>query len=309
MANQGSMGTERPRSWTDLPMEMLSFIAIKLPLLELLSFRGTCKDFRSASSTATAAIESSKKPWLLFHKSGDSKFVIYNENKTYNREIPDIAGAVCLASYQGWLLLHKDNTMFFFSPFSLSKIPLPKFPKPQIQGHVGAFSNAPTSKTCIVSIINPIDSPWFKINMISKGGNTWTQHKVPGYYGSNLNVTGATYDNKGETFYYMFGEKSVLGFSVKDKIGTKYNIVEGSTTRKDTEYLPYFYYENMFPKKKIKLEDDEYVDVCGLTYENKNSKSIVYLKEAVNVSETKTRMCKAVWIQPRFYEASKDLQW
>ncbi|XP_076917133.1 F-box/kelch-repeat protein At1g57790-like [Bidens hawaiensis] len=306
------MGTKRLRSWTDLPMEILSFIAIKLPLLELLSFRGTCKDFCSASSTATAAIESSKKPWLLFHKPGDSKFVIYNEHesKTYNREIPDIVGAVCLASYQGWLLLHKDNTMFFFSPFSLSKILLPEFPNSQIEGHVAAFSNAPTSKTCIVSIINPIDSSCFEINMISKGENTWSRHEVSGYYGSNLNVTGATFDNKGETFYYMFGEKSVLVFSVKDKIGRKYNIVEPSVARKDTKkYLPYIYLENMFDQKKIKLEDDEYVDVCGLTYETENSKRIVYSNEAVNVSDTKTRMCKAVWIQPRFYEASKDLQW
>ncbi|KAL9997223.1 putative F-box domain-containing protein [Helianthus debilis subsp. tardiflorus] len=308
----------RQRTWTDLPMEILSFIAIRLRLLELLSFRGTCKDFRSASTTATAKIESLKKPWLLFHKPGDSKCVIYNEDgsKTYNRHIPDLNDAICLASYQGWLLLYKHESIFFFSPFSLSKIPLPDFPRKQttdgLVGHVASFSEPPTSPNCIVSIINPIENSHFEINMISKGQDKWTQHKITPY--SIGTVSGAIFDHESKMFYYMYGENKVLTFSVMDKKWKPYKIV--SDRKGDSEDLPYIYFENMFDKFMkthgglLNLEEDEYVDVCGLTFEPENSSyPRMYLNEAVDVSPTKTRMSKAVWIQPRFYEAHKDLHW
>ncbi|PWA46306.1 F-box domain-containing protein [Artemisia annua] len=45
---------DRYRPWSDLPIELLSPIADQLALIELLSFHGTCKGFRSASTTASA---------------------------------------------------------------------------------------------------------------------------------------------------------------------------------------------------------------------------------------------------------------
>lgn len=50
------------------------------------------------------------------------------------------------------------------------------------------------------------------------------------------------------------------------------------------------------------LEDNEYVSICGLTYKDDKSRQVLYQNEIVVVSPTKTRMIRAVWIQPRFYE-------
>ncbi|KAI3806039.1 hypothetical protein L1987_21929 [Smallanthus sonchifolius] len=315
-----NLASDSPRSWTDLPFEILSFIAIRLPIIELLSFRGTCKDFRSASSTATAEIQSSKNPWLLFHKTNSSKCIIYNEpeSKPYNRKIPELETATCLASYQGWLLLFKDKSIFFFSPFPLSKITLPEFPQNLItRGHVAAFSDQPTSPHCIISIINPIESPFFEMHIISKGQKTWTRHKIRGHSNLKPILTAATYDNKSRTFYYMVGEVSVLSFSVEDKKATPYTIVHGGHKDKDTEVMPYVYYKDMFHNKiegkicEMDIGDDEYVDVCGLTFESEDScRRELYLNEVVNESPTRTQVCKAVWIQPRFYESNdQDLHW
>ncbi|KAL8262065.1 hypothetical protein R6Q59_026114 [Mikania micrantha] len=302
-------GSRRP--WTDLPLDILASIAIRLSLLELLSFRGTCKDFRSASSPATAKIQSSKQPWLLLQKTNDSKCILYDnqDSKTYNLKIPDLDGAICLASYQGWLLLFKNKSIYFFSPFPGYKITLPEFPHMQIEKHVGAFSHPPTSPDCMITIINPIGSS-FEINMLSIGGDTWTRYTRSEYFDVKPMVSAATFDHTTNTFYYMHGTDSVLTFSATDKKWQPYNIVSGEPKKKYSKYLPYVYRENVFlnaigdekVKQLLDVEDDEYVDVCGLTHEPENSLPIVYKNETLNFSNTKTRMRKAVWIEPRFYE-------
>ncbi|KAK9067580.1 hypothetical protein SSX86_011691 [Deinandra increscens subsp. villosa] len=323
MGSDSGSGIRRS-SFTDLPFEILSFIAIRLPLIELLSFRGTCKYFRSASSAATAKIESSRKPWLLFHRTNDSNCLLYNklESKTYKRNIPDLDGAVCLASFQGWLLLFKTQQMYFFSPFSLSKITLPEFPHKELAGHVAAFSHVPTSPNCVVSVINPTDTNQFEIHVISKGQATWTPHVVSDHklHLTKPTVTGATYDVETATFYYMYGESSVdsvLSFSVEDKKSRPYNILRpGEKRGKETKVLPYYYCEKMFheavgEKKTRQMEFEDVEDVCGVTLYENSSQRVVYLNEAGNAdnSAEKTRAGKAVWIQPRFYEVTQDLHW
>ncbi|KAL4558711.1 hypothetical protein LXL04_036912 [Taraxacum kok-saghyz] len=264
----------RTRSFADLPPEILSYIASRLPMIELLRFRGTCRDFRSASSTATAATDSYRRPWLLLHKPDTSECLLYNneESKVYNRDIPDLKGAICLASHEGWLLLFKDESIFFFSPFSLAKITLPDFPHKQVNKHVAAFSDVPTSPDCIISVINRIDEFFVKVNVISKGQTSWTPYKIP------------------------------CPDAPKD----------GS---EPVQAMPYYYHDNVFQKGIVNektrqifnLEEDEHVDVCGLSYGA--LKPHVYLNEVVFDSTTKTRVRRAVWIQPRFSKPDPNHRW
>ncbi|XP_071738200.1 F-box/kelch-repeat protein At1g57790-like [Rutidosis leptorrhynchoides] len=309
------METNRMRSWSDLPVEILSTIANRLELIELLSFRGTCKEFRVASYGLSAEIESSKPPWLLFHKPNTSECLIYNEreSKTYKGNIPELEGAICLASYQGWLLLSKHESVYFFCPFSVSKIVLPSFPHKQLENHTAAFSDVPTSPNCIVCVINPIDDLFFEVNLIYKGKNEWTQHKINRTYSFISNVFAATFDDKEKCFYFQDNKNSVVTFSVIDKKSADYMIVSGDSS-KDIETLPYSYRTHMLNDKigtirqNLDLEDDEYVDVRGLTCEYKKY-PILYLNEIVDVSPTKTRLRRALWIQPRFYKAHSDRHW
>nr|XP_043638369.1 F-box/kelch-repeat protein At3g18720-like [Erigeron canadensis] len=304
----------RSRSWSDLPIEILSCIADRLSIIELLSFRGTCKDFRSASSAAIAADE---YPWLLFHKPNSSECLIHDEPRSvsYKRNIPDLQGATCLASYQGWLLVFKDESVFFFCPFSLAKIALPKFPHNQIEGHVAAFSFLPTSPDCMVAVLNATDKYYnFEINMISKGQSEWTQHKISRCCLSSR-LTLATFDHKSKNFWYMDDEKSLLAFSAIDnsweprRIQNDPNVARG-------EPLPYFYWYHYLgdtieqKRDKLDIEDDEYVVVCGLTFHHPALNfPAVYQNEVVDRSPTKTRMRRAVWIQPRFFEAHPNQHW
>lgn len=304
---------DRYRPWSDLPIELLSPIADQLALIELLSFRGTCKGFRSASAGASAK-NGSETPWLIFHKDKSSECVIYNQHnsKAYKRNIPELQGAICLASYEGWLLLSKDETIFFFSPFSLAKIVLPNFPNNQIDGLVGAFSHVPTSPQCIVSVISSIDETYVEVHTISKGENAWTRYKISKRFSLKSTIVGATFDHENDTFYYMDSGKSTLTFSVKDKEWKPYHIVE--TTSKDLEMLPYVCRTRMFrdivenkKHEKAGLEDDEHVVVCGLTYNDVCRGLTVYCNEIVDVSPLKSR--RAVWIQPRFFEADPNQHW
>lgn len=88
----------RLRSWFDLPSEILSSIAQRLTIIDLLSFRRTCKDFLSASH----GIRSCRGLWILFHETDSSECQIYSQHgsKIFKRNIPDLEDAICLASYQ-----------------------------------------------------------------------------------------------------------------------------------------------------------------------------------------------------------------
>lgn len=143
--------------WADLPPELLSPIANSLGIIDLLSLRGVCKDWRSAPSTASAEIESlpSTKPWFILYEETEN-CTLYNPNvkKIYNINFPELMDTTCLALNQGWLLLFQEGSIFFFCPFSRARIDLTQFPHQEMSDHIAAFSCPPTSLDCIVSIIN-----------------------------------------------------------------------------------------------------------------------------------------------------------
>ena len=104
------------KRWCDLPYQLLSLIADGLGLIDLLSLRAVCKDWRSASSEASAKVESMcPHPWLLMYGEGSHCSLLTHEHKLYTLNIPELVGATCL---WGWLLPFKQGSMFFFCPFS-----------------------------------------------------------------------------------------------------------------------------------------------------------------------------------------------
>nr|GEV70189.1 hypothetical protein [Tanacetum cinerariifolium] len=93
-----------------------------------------------------------------------------------------------------------------------------------------------------------------------------------------------------------------------------YHIVEA--TSKDVELLPYRCRTRMFHDivedkiyEKAGLEDHEDVVVCGLTITYNDASPLVYCNEIVDVSPLKSRVRRAVWIQPRFFEAEPNQHW
>lgn len=119
------------RSYLDLPNDIISTLSDRLPLIELLCFRATCKVFRSISFTSSAEMESCTTPFLIVSNSNTLESLIYDTHRSKKNQETYLQGATCLASYQGWLLLYKQESVCF-CPFSLAKILLPNFPHNQL---------------------------------------------------------------------------------------------------------------------------------------------------------------------------------
>ncbi|XP_059625359.1 F-box/kelch-repeat protein At1g57790-like [Cornus florida] len=297
-------------SRSDLPPELVSAIADRLGLIELLGFRGTCKEWHSASSTASAQIESSPNhnPWFLLYGE-NSECVLYNESdkKKYTISIPELDGATCLASDEGWLLLFKKGSIFFFCPFSGAKIDLPQFPHSELSNHVAAFSSPPTSHECIVSVINRRDKLKLELNVVHRGDNTWTKHEQNDPLDYSDNVTCATY-HEGH-FYYLDNKDGLLTFSVSDKTWMLYRIIEDdSDSNADRLHFGFrrSYFGKTDVKKGLELEDNVSISTCG----TRSSNRLFINNESVKASkEPESRHLKGIWIQPRFHQIPPNQSW
>ncbi|CAB4291754.1 unnamed protein product [Prunus armeniaca] len=166
IGDQMQMQIKQWPPWSDLPSDLASNIAERLGPIELLSFQSVCKAWNSASSTASAKIESTPdfEPWfLLYAEDSDHNCQLVTESgKKFSVRLPELDGTTCLASNQGWLLLFKKrglegeavgnccgaSSLFFFRPFSETKIDLPGCPFLELSDHVAAFSCVPTSRDC-----------------------------------------------------------------------------------------------------------------------------------------------------------------
>ncbi|PWA45063.1 F-box domain-containing protein [Artemisia annua] len=192
-------------------------------------------------------------PWILAHNPNPKDTTITNNCFIYKhqspypyRNLPDLKACMFLASYQGWLLVFKPKhrSIFFFSPFSQSKIDLPHFPYKHIRQHATAFSDLPTSPHCLVFIGTPNE-----VLVIARGQTTWTRRKVPKtisrLWPASTIWTHAGYDHKTQTFYYFEDWERVLRYSVKDNKVYKHPV---NDVVKDIYTLPFHYTDNPFPQ-------------------------------------------------------------
>ncbi|PWA44686.1 F-box domain-containing protein [Artemisia annua] len=314
------MKKTRVRPWADLPTDILSSIADRLGIIELLGFRGTCKDFRRASYNASARLQSYAQPWLFIHRhhrSSSCRIYNHKRSKAYIVDFPELEDSIFLASYQGWLLvLKRRGSIFFFSPFSRAKIVLPHLPCKQFTRHPAAFSSLPTSPHCIVSVMTPNE-----VIVISKGESAWTRHKVPKSIRLCTDkcsiVTFAAFDHNSRTFYYVDDYwPKVLTFSVKDNKVNPY-------PREDAHKLPFCYVKDPFSEtikyNKIKYKSDPLnlhkyaqVEVCGCTLGKvlgNSRQQLIYPNEVDICYSGDVFNQMGVWIQPRFFTVHPDHHW
>ncbi|GLT69892.1 hypothetical protein SLA2020_420050 [Shorea laevis] len=262
------------RSWSDLPAELLSLIADRLGIIELPSFCGVCKAWQAASSAASAKIESASNP-----------------QRKYTMNIPQLDGATCIASNQGWLLIFKQGSMFFYCPFSHTKIDLPKFPHLVILSeHASAFSSPPTSPECIVAVMNRDPEYGLELYVLCRGACKWSRRKLKGTQ-YNLSAFGfATYKNG--NFYFLDKINGGITFSVKD--GRCLRCV--TTVKK---------------KKSPDVGNLNHVSIstCGTRWRCGNRDEVVFGESIEAAGNSKSRRLEGVWIQPRFFQVSPNQNW
>ncbi|GLT69893.1 hypothetical protein SLA2020_420060 [Shorea laevis] len=300
------------RPWSDLPAELLSLIADRLGIIELMSFRGVCKAWQAASSAASAKIEgaSNPEPWFLFYGENSQCHLYNTSQRRYTMRIPELDGATCMASNQGWLLIFKEGSMFFYCPFSHAKIDLPKFPRSVLSEHASAFSSPPTSPECIVAVMHRDPEYGLELYVLYRGADTWTRRKLNSIQ-YNLSAFGfASYKN--ETFHFFDKINGLVTYSIKDKSCLRYTIVkkDNSTTRKS---LPCVRMKSLFVKsdmkKKLGLGEDVSVSVCGTILQYGGIDNIIFSEDLEAAEESENCHRKGVWIQPRFFQVSSNQSW
>ncbi|KAJ9171890.1 hypothetical protein P3X46_015192 [Hevea brasiliensis] len=312
-------GDKPTRQWSDLPHELLALIAGGLGIIDLLSFRGVCKDWNVASRTASAKIESSplREPWFLLYGESSQCLLLSESGRRYTINIPELGngGATCIASKNGWLLLRIENSIFFFCPFSGSKIDLPKLPNSNFSNYAATFSSPPTSQDCIVSVVCQNDTSDLELCVIGRGDNEWKNHKrkcnkeIP-----PKKIKCAAYCE--EEFHFFDDADKLVAFSVKSLQWNIFRII--SQEKPGVGCLPYYMRRNYFETKNMRhqlgLGRDVSISICGmvsLAIAPRNRERIIF-GEFINAPQpqgSEERSLKGVWIQPRFFYVPANQSW
>ncbi|CAI9781134.1 unnamed protein product [Fraxinus pennsylvanica] len=309
--------------WQHLPPELLSLITSSLGIIDLLSFRGVCKDWRSASCTSSAEVESdpNSMPWFIL--CGETQnCTLYNPNdkKIYSINFPELKHSTCLASNQGWLLLFQEGSIFFFCPFSRARIDLPQFPHQEISDHIAAFSCPPTSLECIVSIINRSDESTLEINALKRGETVWTTHTFERNKWSFGTIIGGIFNDIKGAFFYLDNARKLLSFSTEESKEKNYNIYQLFANPPDNKsvgngYLPICCDRSYFRRSGLQdwigLKDDISISICGAIIPTHRI-NILISNECIKASNGSAEcQMKGIWIQPRFFQIprTQSCQW
>ncbi|KAF5732708.1 hypothetical protein HS088_TW17G00238 [Tripterygium wilfordii] len=308
------------KKWSDLPSELLPCIAERLGLIELLCFRGVCKDWNSASETASAEVESlpDHEPWFLLYGGGENSqcHLVTDSGKKYALDIPELSETTtCIASNNGWLLLLQEgSTMLFFCPFSRTKIELPQLPQSNLSYHVAALSSPPTSEDCTVAVIGHDDELKLELYLLQRGANAWTRYVPHASYDTSKIKCAACH--KG-TFYFFKNKDKLITFSLHGTEWNSYQIVSPSSPGPVERTLPFIQAKQEFKRRNMNkllgLEEDVSVSICGTISRHETYDEVVF-NEMIEVAaadreEDKIRNLKGVWIQPRFFKISPELSW
>ncbi|KAF9614044.1 hypothetical protein IFM89_014844 [Coptis chinensis] len=206
--------------WNDLPMDILRLIALYLPsTADYLNFGRVCKSF--ASSIPQIPL-TTQYPQFMFSNRINSVCSFYDpmDNVTYCFDIPELLGARVHFSKDGWLLISKnDYTMSFFNPFTKVTVELPDLPPEHFTMNGLSFTQAPTSRDCVVFGIAWAGSG-AQILYLHLGEDAWTLE-----YRQNENEVDFFPSNSNPVFhdgaFYCLGAERYLGvFDLRDDTWT-----------------------------------------------------------------------------------------
>ncbi|KAB2632338.1 hypothetical protein D8674_028585 [Pyrus ussuriensis x Pyrus communis] len=317
------------QSCSNLPPELLSMIADRLSLIELVCFRSYCKAWNSASSAASAKIESALdfEPWFLLYGTGDEKIdsgqickLVADCSTKFNMSLPELDGATCLASHQGWLLLFKEgqhgsnSSMFFFRPFSKTKIDLSESPISKVSDHVAAFSCHPISLDCTICVTGRINNDELEVNVLRCEANKWVQVNIRSTRAMISTTECNAYRTRKQGFYFLDRKDGLLVVPIsKSTVSPEVSSVTDAThTTSKAEifstYKKYFKSTNMKEKLGIAVDEDVSISTCGTQTQEDGNDTFIY-NETIP-GECKSPKYKGVWIYPKFYQIyPKDQSW
>ncbi|TXG65847.1 hypothetical protein EZV62_007122 [Acer yangbiense] len=208
---------------SDLPVEIINFIAERLYYTDQIRFRAVCKRLRSSIYNHIKFAD--KLPWIMGYSENkyirSSLFYLYepSQKRRYRLDNEILVGAELHASKFGWLLLSRKtksstslHSFFFYCPFTGEIIQLPELDMGD--ANRATFSTPPTSSNCVIFVISihllylkDIDYK-FCVSTCSPGDTTWRSNLRLGetYGGLMFN---AAYVNG--VFYCAFHAYQMMG--------------------------------------------------------------------------------------------------
>jgi hypothetical protein len=236
--------------------------------------------------------------------------MLSNNDKVYTAQVPELDGSTCLASHDGWLLVFRDDSLFFFCPLSGAKIQLPNCPLTKSRDYLAAISSAPTSQDCIVVVLDRPDHFQFELHTLCRGYDKWVKYQfdlkeydwyplkrcamfIEGefIYASDINVVIFDVANTKQwsecsllDIKYQRNDESVLKCRLRDILSKKAK--KGKHRSKDL-------------KGKLGLGDNVAIDTCGTLYDAQN---LVWGDYIWSVALFDDHLLKGVWIVPRYHK-------
>ncbi|MED6183711.1 hypothetical protein PIB30_040263 [Stylosanthes scabra] len=315
--------------WCNLPGDLLSRIATYLEFIDFIRFRVVCKGWNIPPSEYNP---SQSELWFLIYGQGSqcSLLKLGSQSADLDRlyttvNFPELDGATCLASYLGWLLLVRDSEMFFFCPFSRSKIDLPSCPFTELKEHVAAFSAEPTCQDCVVVVVCNSEQE-LELHSLPKGNKEWRKHGHRCSRSMLNTVSGAGFsENK---FQFLDAHDGLVTFNPDGKSSNNswmsYRIVNHSSS-KDLESLEYSIRKNMFEvlnmadRLGLKGSENDNVSIStcgamifGIRWLPLLRGDTIILGESIAAAadvEPAARHVKGVWIQPRYVQVPPAQTW
>ncbi|KAI3917214.1 hypothetical protein MKX01_007199 [Papaver californicum] len=185
--HMSALELEEEKHWGILNEDMVVLIGSYLHPLDYVHFRSVCKASRQImpvvkpTFTSTQILETTYlSPWLLFSK--DNSSTVYNlvnpmhDNENYPLNFSELLLGATIRFQKGcWLLMSREEELFFYNPFTREIIKLPDFPGCYYRSDI-SFSSIPTSADCIVFAIEVrllSDDCEYSIHCIKRGKLDW----------------------------------------------------------------------------------------------------------------------------------------
>nr|XP_011458641.1 PREDICTED: F-box protein At1g10110-like isoform X2 [Fragaria vesca subsp. vesca] len=325
-------GQRQNRAWSDLPPEILSLIAERAGLFELLSLFRVCNAWRSTSTALAQMVkhELNQGPWFLLYEDNNPECqMLTASGKKFITSLPELNGTTCLASYHGWLLLFRQGgTIFFFHVFSRQRIDLPEFPVPELTDHVGAVSSSPTSQDCVVCVISCSDDETLDAKVLHLRDQTWIGSEYSHPRAKKDKIKCGIYSTTGKG---MFGFLDGVDFLTSIAISAENRsliwnfqsitaakteeISDPSLSKRNTYHLCPGELEIRFKdlKNKLGLTADVTISSCGTITPcsiGGGNYRVLY-NESISdnyIDKSKNRCFKGVLIQPRSSIHRRDMK-
>ncbi|XP_020086113.1 F-box/kelch-repeat protein At1g57790-like [Ananas comosus] len=184
----GRLTSRRESLWSRFLPELLEKVSDHLPVRDLIVFRQVCRSWRAAPSGRALITKFSKNHrWFLVYgrdgRAESSNHACYFKDPCYPDHwctvvLPDLRGATCLVSKGGWLLAHRDRSLFFCNPLTFERIDIPGYPKTEVNERMCIFLSSPTAPDCIVAVLRCVDSSKLEVDSCCVGEPSWTTRLV-----------------------------------------------------------------------------------------------------------------------------------